>query len=281
MLNLLKSDFYKLGKARYFWVCLIITAILAAGTVFLMDFAYKMAGDQMASQMDQKQQAMDENGINITTQGVPESREELSAAGQIVTFFAGNTTLILAVLISLFVGSEFNHGTIKNIASKNYSRSQIYVSKLAASVICGILFTLIYAAVSMAAATILWGFGDVAAGFWPVILKSVGLELLLTCAFVSIFVMFSMLIRQNGGSLATNICFLEFVSLIVMLGEMLIKKISGKEVILSNYLIDTNMKAITAGLDKTIAIRSLCVAIGFFLAAMLIGMLSFQKRDIK
>lgn len=63
MLNLLKSDFYKLGKARYFWVCLILTAALAAGTVFLMDFAYKMAGEQMTQQVEQKQQAMDENGI--------------------------------------------------------------------------------------------------------------------------------------------------------------------------------------------------------------------------
>ena len=53
--------------------------------------------------------------------------------------------------------------------------------------------------------------------------------MLLTCAFVSIFVMFSMLIRQNGGSLAANICFLEFVSLIVMLGEMLVKKIMEKK----------------------------------------------------
>ena len=60
-----------------------------------------------------------------------------------------------------------------------------------------------------------------------------------------------------------------------------IRKISGKEIILSNYLIDTNMNAIAAGLNKTIAVRSLCVAFGFFLAAMLIGMLSFQKRDIK
>ena len=162
MLNLLKSDFYKLGKARYFWVCLILTMALAAGTVFLMDFTYKMAGEQMAQQVEQKQQAMDENGINVTSQGVPASREELSASRQMVAFFAGNTTLILAVLISLFVGSEFNHGTIKNIASKNYSRSQIYASKLAAGVLCGILFTFIYAAVSMATATILWGFGNVA-----------------------------------------------------------------------------------------------------------------------
>ena len=60
MLNLLKSDFYKLGKARYFWVCLILTMALAAGTVFLMDFTYKMAGEQMAQQVEQKQQAMDE-----------------------------------------------------------------------------------------------------------------------------------------------------------------------------------------------------------------------------
>ncbi|MFR9065463.1 MAG: hypothetical protein ACLVJO_17655 [[Clostridium] scindens] len=170
MLNLLKSDFYKLGKARYFWVCLILTAALAAGTVFLMDFAYKMAGEQMTQQVEQKQQAMDENGINVTTEGVPASREELSASRQMVTFFAGNTTLILAVLISLFVGSEFNHGTIKNtpriMAIPVYASNWLWRSLRN-------LFTFIYV-LSLGCGNYLWGFGDVPqalAGY-----KSVGLN---------------------------------------------------------------------------------------------------------
>ena len=47
MTHILRSDFYKLRKARYFWVCLAVTVILAVGSVFLLDFTYRLAGDQM------------------------------------------------------------------------------------------------------------------------------------------------------------------------------------------------------------------------------------------
>ena len=93
--------------------------------------------------------------------------------------------------------------------------------------------------------------------------------------------MFSMLIRQNGGSLAANICFLEFVSLIVMLGEVALKQIFDKTLTLSDYLIDMNMNALTAGLNRTVVLRSLGVFAGYFLVALCIGMFTFQKRDIR
>lgn len=281
MTHLIRSDFYKLKKARYFWVCLAITVILAVGSVFLLDFTYRMMGSQMESQVTQQQETLDESGVSVSVEGVATSYDDLSVSSQMVTFFAGNTTLILAVLISLFVGSEFNHGTIKNIASGQYSRAAIYGSKLITSMAAGILLTLIYVLFSSVTAAILWGFGEVSSGYWPETLGSAGLELLLLCAFISIFVMFGIIIRQNGGALAANICFLEFVSLAAMLGEMLIKKLSGKTVTLSTYLIDANMNALLGGLDRTVVIRSLCVGIIFFLAALLIGVTNFQKRDIK
>ena len=281
MRHLLRSDFYKLRKAKYFWVCLLINLLLAAGTVFLLDFTYKLTGDQMEAQMQAQQETLDESGVNLTVDNIPQSYEDLNASGQMITFFAGNTTLLLAVLISLFVGSEFNNGTIKNIASKNYSRAQIYLSKLIVSVLVSILFTLLFAVVSTAAATILWGFGDVASGFWADTAAAAGLELLLCSAYASVFVMFSMLIRQNGGSLAANICFLEFVSLIVMLGEVALKQIFDKTLTLSDYLIDMNMNALTAGLNRTVVLRSLGVFAGYFLVALCIGMFTFQKRDIR
>lgn len=281
MKHLLKSDFYKLRKARYFWICLILNIVLAAVTVLVLDFTYKVSGDAMAAQMAEQQQAMEETGINISMNGIPTSYDELSASGQLVSFFTGNTTLIIAVLISLFVGSEFNYGTIKNIASKNYSRTKIYLSKMITGIAVAVCFTLLFALTAFLIASALWGFGETSPGFVADTFVSVGLELLLTSAYVSVFVMFSMLIRQNGGSLAANICFLEFISLAVMLGEVVIKKLLDKTVILSDYLLDTNMNAIAAGLDKTVVTRSLCVGIFFFGAALIIGMYDFRRRDIR
>lgn len=281
MLNIIRSDIYKLKKSRYFWICLAISIALAVATIFILDFTYKLAGDQMEAQLQQQEQTMQETGMNVSVGGMAQSYDDLNASSQILTFFASNTPLILAILISLFVGSEFNNGTIKNMASKNYSRLQLYGSKLITSCAAGILFTLVTVAASTVTATALWGFGDTPEHYWTELLASAGLELLLICAFVSIFVMISFLIRQNGGSLAANIGFLEFFYLFVVLGEAAVNKIFHQDIALSNYLIDANMTAITEGLNKTVVTRSLCTALGFFLATAFIGIISFQKRDIK
>ncbi len=56
----------------------------------------------------------------------------------------GSTTLLMAVLISLFVGSEFSNGTVKIIASRNYSRLKIDLSKLLVGILTSVLFTLVF-----------------------------------------------------------------------------------------------------------------------------------------
>lgn len=281
MIHIIRSDFYKLKKARYFWICLMASILLAVVTIFILDFTYKVAGKQMEASMASQEQALQENGFNISTDGVPSSYEELTASSQMVSFFAGNTPLILAILISLFVGSEFNNGTIKNMVSKNYSRTKIYASKLITSCAAAIFFALVSAAASAVTATALWGFGETPDGYWAELFASAALELLLLCAFVSIFVMFAMLIRQNVGALAASIGFLEFFYLFVVLGEALINKIFDQDLALSNYLIDANMSTIAAGLNHTVVTRSLLVGLGFFAVAAAIGLISFQKRDIK
>ncbi len=281
MLNLIRSDLFKLRKAKYFWVLLVINILLAVGTVCLLDFTYKLARDSMEAQLTQEQAALDDAGMNVSVEGIPTGHNELSASSQMLTFFAGNTTLLMAVLISLFVGSEFNNGTVKIIASRNYSRLKIYLSKLLVGILASVLFTLVFVLAATLTATALWGFGDVSGSFVPQLLQRGVLELLLGASYVSIFVMFSILIRQNGGSLAANICFLEFTSLVVTLGEMLIHHFLDRSVTLSDYLPDMCMTALTQNPDMSTLLRSALVGICFLLVPALVGAGSFRKRDIK
>lgn len=281
MKNLIKCDLYKLTKSRYFWICLIITILLAAATTFLLDFTYKLAGENAQAQIEQQQSAMEDSGLSISTEGIPTSYNQLSVSSQLMTFFAGNTTLILAVLVSLFVGSEFNQGTIKNIASRNYSRSSIYLSKLAVAIWVSILYTLLFVLTASLTAFFLWGFGNVSSDFWIEILQKGTLELLLGAAYASLFVMFSILIRQNGGSLAINICFLEFTSLLFSLAEMAANKLLGHSVSLSQYLPDMNMNTLAQNPDHGDMLRALAVGICFLVIPACIGIWNFNKRDIK
>lgn len=281
MLNLIRCDFYKLRKAKYSFICLIIAVLLAVGTVFLLDFSYKLAGDQMAQSVELSQENMQEAGVSISAEGLVTNYEDLSASSQVLLFLGGNINILMAVIVSLFVGSEFNQGTIKNLASRNYSRSKIYMSKFIVSVVTAIFFSLVYVLVSTAAATALWGFGDVSGSYWLELLGYGSIQLLLAASYASVFVMFSILIRQNGGSLAANICFLEFLSLIASLLEMLIKHITDKSVALSVYLPDINMVAMAQDPTTKVVIRALCVGIGFLVVPALLGLWNFSKRDIK
>ena len=281
MLNLIRSDIFKLRKAKYFWILLFINILLAVGTVYLLDFTYKLAGDSMEAQLTQEQAALDDAGMNVSVEGIPTGHDQLSASGQLLTFFAGNTTLLMSVLISLFVGSEFNNGTVKIIASRNYSRLKIYLSKLLVGILASILFTLVFVLAATLTATALWGFGDVSGSYASQLLLKGALELLLGASYVSLFVMFSFLIRQNGGSLAANICFLEFTSLVVTLGEMLIHHFLGRTVTLSDYLPDMCMTALTQNPDRGTLMRAALVGFCFLLVPAVLGAASFRKRDIK
>ena len=281
MLNLIRSDIFKLRKAKYFWILLFINILLAVGTVYLLDFTYKLAGDSMEAQLTQEQATLDDAGMNVSVEGIPTGHDQLSASGQLLTFFAGNTTLLMSVLISLFVGSEFNNGTVKIIASRNYSRLKIYLSKLLVGILASILFTLVFVLAATLTATALWGFGDVSGSYASQLLLKGALELLLGASYVSLFVMFSFLIRQNGGSLAANICFLEFTSLVVTLGEMLIHHFLGRTVTLSDYLPDMCMTALTQNPDRNTLLRAALVGVSFLLVPAVLGAASFRKRDIK
>ena len=73
MKQLLRSDLYKLNKARYFWICLVINIVLAVLSVFIIDFSYRVAGDAMATSLEAQDQAMQENGVNISTDGLARS----------------------------------------------------------------------------------------------------------------------------------------------------------------------------------------------------------------
>lgn len=117
MKSLIRSDFYKLRKAKSFWVCMILAVALAVFSVLIMDFSVKLM-DKVPQQAAQEEAALEESGLNISTNGIPMSSADLNASSMLLMQFAGTTTILISIFVSLFVGGEFSHGTIKNLASK-------------------------------------------------------------------------------------------------------------------------------------------------------------------
>ena len=67
-----------------------------------------------------------------------------------------------------------------------------------------------------------------------------------------------------------------------MIGEMLFKKLFGKTVTLSDYLLSMNMNEVaTNTLTGKLMTRSILVGIFFLVVSTCIGLYTFNKRDIK
>ena len=224
MSGLLKSDFYKLSKMKSFPICLLIVVALTVGSVFIQDYSAQFLGEGIVY-----------NGSN-----------------QLLSTFAGDCKIFIAIVVSIFAASEFGFGTIKNTASRGFSRISIYFSKLIVSCFIALMIQLVY-------------------------------SILLTFAYTAVFVMVAMLIRQSGGAIAINLCItMQFIYLFVSLAQMALHEFFNLEVALSDYLLSTNAAYLVNGqVTNEMMTRSLAVGIIYFIAFTVLGLWSFQKRDIK
>ena len=230
MSGLLKSDFYKLSKMKSFPICLLIALALAVGSIFMLDYTAQF--------------------VDMGT---------YNASNTMLSTFAGDSKIFIAIVVSIFAASEFGFGTIKNIASRGFSRTGIYFSKLIGACVIALVIQLVYSVAYTGTAAIMWGFGEVSASFWPETLKIIGLEILLTLAYTSVFVMVSMLIRQSGAAIAINLCItMQFINLFVQLAQAGLHKIFNVEVALSDYLLSTNAaNLVSGGVTSEMMTRSL------------------------
>ena len=100
MKSLIRSDFYKLRKAKSFWVCMILAVVLAVFSVLIMDFSVKLM-DKVPQQAAQEEAALEESGLNISTDGIPMSSADLNASSMLLMQFAGTTTILISIFVSL------------------------------------------------------------------------------------------------------------------------------------------------------------------------------------
>lgn len=254
MNQLLKADCYKLFKNKSLYVCSIICLAFTVILVYTLNF--------------------------IADQGMAEMVLDFSTT--IGTAFDGNTHIFVAIILSLFIGSEFTLGTIKNTASKAFSRTKIYMSKwLTMTIVSDVLliaFVTLYGVLALA----FWGYGNPGDGFVLELVKVLGLQILLNTALTSVFTMLTMLLRQGGGAIAVNICLLSFTSTIVSLLQYIIQSLTGKEVNLVQYLLTTTISEVASmELTTGLVTRSIVLSIGVIAVSLAIGIFSFNKRDIK
>lgn len=174
MIKLLNANFMRLKKSRIF----MAAALFMAGLALLMIYSnYKAAGE----------------GYEVALES---------------TLFAFTTFMgiVTACFVSLFTGTEYSDGTIRNKIVIGHSRGEVYMANLITSITGSLILAMIYIIIYICGSLSITGWFK---GEIKMILGSLGCALLLCAVFSAIFTFIAML-NQNKAVVAV-------ISLIVSL----------------------------------------------------------------
>ncbi|MDE5908645.1 MAG: ABC transporter permease [Lachnospiraceae bacterium] len=183
MNKLLSAHFSRLKKNKCFWICTLLMIFMA---VFRNIDSYLMVKKYHAT---------------------------ISLEDPFFTYVM-LSAILLPVFCSLFLGTEFSDGTIRNKLIIGHSRSSIYLSNLVLCTAAGLLIALAYMLFSLCTGVPLLGFFDPAIP-QSVIFISIGCSIVLTLANAAIYTFVAML---NQNKAVTSVICILSAFLLLMVG---------------------------------------------------------------
>lgn len=197
MLNLLRSEWYKLLRNRSFWLLLSLLFLSAAAYVLLNYFDDPNDGGALSGT----------TGLDMLT----------SAMG-------GNNYIIkigLSVLAGFYISSEYSTGTIKRAVASGYGRGKYIVAKMIVFVFGSMLTALVFPAVNVALGTMLFGLGDLpGVSESEYLIQSFALTLAFAAAFAALTGAIATLLTDSGKTIGFAFVFYFFADgLYVMAGR--------------------------------------------------------------
>ncbi len=195
MSKLLRSNFSRLWKDKIFWLCM--------GAMFLYAVLYMLNGCRQATEdLSEYQYSIDKYYFH----------------------FALSIGLFCSLCSSMFFGTEYNDGTIRNKIIVGHTRTNIYLASLITTFTATLLITSVWLAAALVAVPAL--------GFWKIGILRLFLFLfvavLFILAFSAIFTMINMLSANKANTFLISI--LLFIGLL-LLASLLYNRLSEPEMI--------------------------------------------------
>lgn len=244
MLNLLRSDFYKLRRSKTFFTCLVILALIVAYIII-----------DISSSSYTKEQLS------------PSTFHWIYMLFQVPYFIP----VFQALFITMLITNEYSTGTIKDSVSLGFSRMKIYMSKLI-TVSVGSISMMIVAILSTGITSIfVFGiYGAFSMVDLLLLARTILIQALLYTAYGSIFLMIAFLIKNIGGTMAFNIFF------ILILASIIGNSSWGRILLLMDFSPTSilNPQAVDIRITTAVALSNIVICSG-------IGGFIFKKQDIK
>lgn len=280
MCHILKAEIEKLFRSRSFMICSIIIVIMSLIVLASYQMMTKIYTPEFIDQLNEQMAAQSGASVEASADLNFDFLNNLSGISMVEMAFTGNTIqLILAVLVSIFVCSEFTGGAIKSIASRGFSRTKIYTAKYLVSILAGEILAIISILVLFLGGTILWGVGETGADFGKHLAAFLAIEFLLNAAVAGMMVFVAMMVRNMGGTIAINVCVLMFSGMIFSLIDLVLKL---EEVKIADYWIYNIIANITSvSMNSDLINRSLIAGIFILAVSYVAGAVQFKLADIK
>ncbi|MDR3217196.1 MAG: ABC transporter permease [Clostridiaceae bacterium] len=258
MINLLRAEFRRLLKSKALIVAPIVATVLVLFSALVLSMSDASAGAEVPGAL-----------VRYTS-----TAHDLIAGAAM----DGNLILFVILFAALFVASDFKSGTVKNAVVCGAPKPFIYLSRLITVFVFGIglLFVCIIAATIFGYALMprspAFSAEEVASFF-----RGLFINIWIVAAMASICTCLSFLVRSTGAAITISVVFYFALSLIVLLISLL----SGTNV--SIYTLSGIQSIATAlGEYQTEEILSVVlVPLSLIILSNLLGILSFEKRDVK
>lgn len=279
MSNLLSAELYKLSKGKSLFLGLLVVA----GLVLLLYISLLMVDRIKSGEMGNGTGGVIvfESSETMTGElGAESMMQEVGIAGVLQQIFSGHFSgLILAVIVSIFVVKEYGTGAIKNLVGKGYSRSTIFLSKLLSTILLTIFFHLAAATISILIGIPFLGEEGLSMTNWMDVALYIGLQLLFEITAAGVFVLIGELTRNLAAAIAVCIGVLLFSTSLTALLDLLCHRIGFQP---TNYwFLDLMSNCPLSEFEAEFVGRSVIVSMVWFVLAAVLGVIHFQRTDVK
>ena len=186
MSRLLSADFAKLKKNKFFWLCMAGMAVFA---LFMKIMDYVSMREYSGS--------------------VPSFESLLLIYALVIGF-------LMAAFVSLFVGTEYSDGTIRNKLIIGHTRVSIYLSNLITCFAAGVMMCLAYLIPALAVSALLCRSDSTD---FRMLLLMILYSFVLTLAFTSLYTLAGMICQNKALTAVITIlviCFFSVASIYIL-----------------------------------------------------------------
>lgn len=244
MKNILKFEFHKLFRQKSFYICSAIMVVFAVLGIMIT-------------------KSIAENNPEMIT-------GNLSGLSSILTAItSANFIMISGIFIALFVCTDYDNQTIKNIYSRGFSKAKVYISKLIVCLCAVVVMFVITLGVSYAYGNSAFGTNADAGNYLGLFLG----QIVLVLAYSAFVFAISSIFRKIGVSIALAILGPSLINTVLNLLDSMLKTDKIK---LSSYWLDNftnDLTTLATSTERIIVCAILCavyavifISVGLYLS---------------